>query len=161
MKKIKYTVFVSVFVMVFGSCAPSGPTPLSESEKAAIAKATADINKAFNETKDYKTYVRDYYAEDATILYPNSEAIKGREAITAALSGFGTDLNVIPTVVDVSGCNDLAYVYGTVKMETNAKVELDHGKYLEIWKKQKDGKWQVIYDIFNTSVPMAADTTKH
>jgi ketosteroid isomerase-like protein len=161
MKKIKYIVFFSACVMVFVSCAPSGPTPLSESEKAAIAKTSADVNKAFNETKDYKAYVRDYYAEDATILYPNSDAIKGREAITAALSSFGTDINVTPTVLDVNGCNDLAYVYGTVKMETNAKVELDHGKYIEVWKKQKDGKWLVIYDIFNTSVPMAADTTKH
>src|SRR5512133_1924616 len=105
MKKIKYILSFSVFVMVFSSCAPSGPTTLSESEKAAIAKTTAEVNKAFNETKDYKAYVRDYYAEDATILYPNSDAIKGREAIMAALSGFGSDLNVIPTVVDVSGCN--------------------------------------------------------
>ena len=161
MKKITYILFFSLFVMVLASCTPSGPASLSESEKAAIAKASAEINKAFNETKDFKAYVRDYYAEDATILYPNSDAIKGREAITAALSGFGSDLNVTPTVLDVNGSNDLAYVYGTVKMETNAKVEIDHGKYIEVWKKQKDGKWQVIYDIFNTSVPMAADTTKH
>jgi len=161
MKKITCLLFFSLFVMVFSSCTPSGPAPLSESEKAAIAKTSADINKAFSETKDFKTYVRDYYAEDATILYPNSDAIKGREAITAALSGFGSDLIVTPTVLDVNGSNDLAYVYGTVKMETNAKVEIDHGKYIEIWKKQKDGKWQVIYDIFNTSVPLATDTIKH
>lgn len=161
MKKMIYTIYLAVFVLVFASCARSGPVPLSDSEKAMIAKTSADVNRAFNETKDYKAYVRDYYAEDAMILYPNSEAIKGREAITAALSGFGADLNVTPTVLEVNGYNDLAYVYGTVKMETNAGKEIDHGKYIEIWKKQKDGKWQVSRDIFNSSIPMVMDSTMH
>ena len=154
--------FIS-FVLVamsFYSCSNSKTGDLSEADKAAITKATADINQAFNQSKDYNAYVNDYYAEDATILYPNSDAIKGREAILAALSAFGTDMNVAPTVVDVNGKDDLAYVYGTVKMETNAKVEIESGKYIEIWKKQKDGRWQVIYDMFNTSTPIAADTAK-
>ena len=149
-----------VIALAFFSCSKPGNSTLSEADKAAIIKASTDINAAFSANKDYKTYVDDYYAEDATILYPNSDAIKGREAITNALSAFGTDINVTPTIVDINGKDDLAYVYGTVKMETNAKVEIDHGKYIEIWKKQKDGKWQVFYDIFNTSVPMVADTAK-
>jgi ketosteroid isomerase-like protein len=111
------------------------------------------------DNKDFKVNVNAYYAEDATILSPNSEAIKGRDAIIANLSSFGNTMNVYPTIVDIIGKDDLAYVYGTVKMETDAKVELDRGKYLEIWKKQKDGRWQVICDIYNTCVPMAADTT--
>jgi len=161
MKKISLA-FISIVIVTlsFTSCSNGKTADLSEADKAAITKATTDINQAFNQTKDYKTYVNDYYAEDATILYPNTDAIKGREAILAALSAFGSDMNVTPTIVDVNGKDDLAYVYGTVKMETNARVETEHGKYIEIWKKQKDGKWQVIYDIYNSSMPMAADTTK-
>ena len=149
-----------VIALALFSCSKPGNSALSESDKAAITKATTDINAAFNTSKDFKAYTDAYYAEDATILYPNSDAITGREAITKGLSAFGTDINITPTIVDINGKDDLAYVYGTVKMETNAKVEIDHGKYMEIWKKQKDGKWQVIYDIFNTSVPMVADTAK-
>jgi ketosteroid isomerase-like protein len=161
MKKIILFVFSIVLLATsFTSCTRSEPSVLSEADKTAISKATNDINQAFNATKDYKAYANAYYAEDATVLYPNSEAVIGRDAIIIALSNFGTTMNVYPTIKDINGKDDLAYVYGTVKMETDAKVELDHGKYLEIWKKQKDGKWQVIYDIFNTSIPMASDTTK-
>jgi ketosteroid isomerase-like protein len=161
MKKIiLFLVSIVLLATSFTSCTKSGPSVLSEADKTSISKATTDINQAFNATKDYKAYANAYYAEDATILYPNSEAVKGRDAIITLFSNFGSTMNVFPTIVDINGKDDLAYVYGTVKMETDAGVELDHGKYLEIWKKQKDGKWQVIYDIYNTSIPMAADTTK-
>jgi len=29
----------------------------------------------------------------------------------------------------------------------------DTGKYLEIWKKQADGGWKVVRDIFNSDLP--------
>lgn len=163
MKKILIIFFAVTYIMTgITSCTKTVPSTLSEADKAAIAKSATDINNSFNVSKDYKAYTNSYYAEDATVLYPNGEPIKGREAIIALLSTYGTDMNVTPTILDINGGAELAYVYGTVKMETNAKVELDHGKYIEIWKKQKDGRWQVIYDIFNTSVPVAADTTmKH
>jgi ketosteroid isomerase-like protein len=161
MKKIILSLVSIVLLSTsFTSCTTSVPSVLSEADKTAISKATTEINQAFNATKDYKAYANAYYTEDATVLYPNSDAVIGRDAIIVALSNFGTTMNVYPTIVDINGKDDLAYVYGTVKMETDAKVELDRGKYLEIWKKQKDGKWQVIYDIYNTSIPMAADTTR-
>ncbi len=160
MNKIKVAIFsVVIATMGFTSCTNSKTVSLSDADKAAITKSSTDINQAFNESKDYKAYVNAYYAEDATVLYPNNEAVKGREAILAELSAMGSDMNVTPTIVDINGKEDLAYVYGTVKMETNAKVELDHGKYIEIWEKQEDGSWQVVYDIFNSSVPLPADST--
>lgn len=161
MKKIILPLISVVIVaMAFTSCTNNKTASLSDADKAAITKSATEINQAFNSTKDYKAYVNAYYAEDATILYPNNDAVKGREAIMAAFSTIGSDFNVTPTILDINGKDDLAYVAGTVKMETNAGVELDHGKYIEIWKKQADGKWQVIYDIFNTSVPLVADTAK-
>jgi ketosteroid isomerase-like protein len=36
----------------------------------------------------------------------------------------------------------------------------DHGKLVEIWKKQADGKWKVAVDIFNSDLPVAAPATK-
>jgi ketosteroid isomerase-like protein len=159
-KNMLLIVSIVLLVTSFTSCTNSGSSILSEADKAAITKATTDINQAFNATKDYRAYVNAYYAKDATVLYPNSEAIKGRDAIIANFSLFGSTMNVFPIIRDIDGKDDLAYVYGTVKMITDAGVELDHGKYLEIWEKQNDHKWQVIYDIYNTSVPMVADTTK-
>ena len=161
MKRIILSLVSIVMLLAsFTSCTKPESSVLSDADKAAITKAATDINQAFNSTKDYKAYVNSYYAENATVLYPNTDAVKGRDAIMAAFSTFGSDINVTPTLQDINGKDDLAYVYGNVKMETNAGVELDHGKYIEIWQKQKDGKWQVIYDIFNSSVPMVMDAAK-
>ena len=161
MKRIMLYLFLMVMLLTsFTSCTQSGSSVLTVADKAEISKATTDINQAFNTTKDFKAYANAYYAEDASVLYPNNEAVKGRDAISAALSTLGTDINVTPTIMDINGRDDLAFVYGTVKMTTNAGIELDHGKYIEIWKKQKDGKWQVIYDMYNTSIPMAMEPAK-
>ena len=31
----------------------------------------------------------------------------------------------------------------------------DHGKYVEVWNKQADGKWKAVADIFNSDLPVA------
>jgi hypothetical protein len=62
-----------VIALAFFSCANSGGSALSDADKAAIAKASTDINEAFNKTKDFKAYVEAYYADDATVLYPKQE----------------------------------------------------------------------------------------
>ena len=36
----------------------------------------------------------------------------------------------------------------------------DTGKYIEIWRKQADGSWRVIRDIFNSDLPVAAPEPK-
>jgi hypothetical protein len=30
---------------------------------------------------------------------------------------------------------------------------LDKGKYLTVWKKQADGSWKVLFDMFNSDLP--------
>jgi len=32
----------------------------------------------------------------------------------------------------------------------------DQGKGVEVWKKQRDGSWKVVLDIFNSDVPAPA-----
>ena len=54
---------------------------------------------------------------------------------------------------------DLAYVVGTYQITPNndkGKPMEDRGKLVEVWKKQTDGKWKVVADIFNTDLPAPA-----
>jgi ketosteroid isomerase-like protein len=32
----------------------------------------------------------------------------------------------------------------------------DHGKFVEVWRKQADGKWKCAVDIFNSDIPVPA-----
>ena len=36
----------------------------------------------------------------------------------------------------------------------------DRGKYLTVWRKQADGTWKSIADMFNSDVPMPPPPTK-
>src|SRR5437016_946485 len=49
------------------------------------------------------------------------------------------------TRVEVAKSGDMAYVSGTYEVTMNdasGKPVNDHGKYLEVWEKQADGKWK-------------------
>jgi ketosteroid isomerase-like protein len=63
-----------------------------------------------------------------------------------------------PTKVEVAKSGDLGYLYGTYSMTMNdaqGKPVNDSGKILEVWKKQPDGKWKCVADIWNSDLPMA------
>ena len=56
-------------------------------------------------------------------------------------------------------CADLAYVSGSYELTENdasGKPMTDKGKYLEVWKKQANGSWKCVADIFNSDLPPAA-----
>ena len=54
---------------------------------------------------------------------------------------------------------DLAYVSGTYEetmTDASRKPGKDRGKYLAIFKKQADGTWKCIRDIWNSDLPASA-----
>ena len=60
--------------------------------------------------------------------------------------------------VEVDGAGDIAYVYGTFSMilmlpDVEEPVP-DAGKYIEIWRRQADGSWKIVMDIFNSDLPV-------
>jgi ketosteroid isomerase-like protein len=63
--------------------------------------------------------------------------------------------------VEMDGAGDMAYVYGTysmmLAMPGMEEPVPDHGKYIEIWRRQEDGSWRLARDIFNSDLPLAED----
>jgi ketosteroid isomerase-like protein len=50
-------------------------------------------------------------------------------------------------------------VSGTVEVTVNdakGKPVTDRGKFVEIWKKQADGTWKCVVDMWNSDLPAAA-----
>ena len=95
------------------------------------------------------------YTEDGMILPPNSDFVKGTEAI----QGFWQavfDMGVASAklkCVEVEGCGDTAIEVSQFKMLGSDEQVLDYGKYIVIWKKV-DGEWKLHRDIFNSSKPL-------
>ena len=160
MKKVILSL-ISIVGLTLGlnNCKNVPQNSFTEADKEAITSTATGAVKLLNETKDIKAYINTYYAENAIVLMPNIEPVQGREAITTSMQSSG-DFKMDFNIIDVNGKDDLAYVYGKYTLVFLPSGAKDNGKYIEIWRKQADGKWQVNYDTYNTSVPVQSDTTK-
>lgn len=95
------------------------------------------------------------YTEDATLLPPDSDPIKGRAGIEAFWKG-GLQMGIkeaVLTTVDVSAAGDLAYEVGrfALKIQPEGKEVIEQkGKYVVVWKKGPDAVWRLHVDIWNS-----------
>ena len=150
-------IFVFVFCFVLLSCAP----PVEEEmDVEQVRKTIEETNLKFGEAirQGDATALADLYTEDATLLPPDSDMIKGRQGIETFWNG-GLQIGIkdaILTTVDLSGSGDLAYEIGkftlTIQPEEQEPIE-QKGKYVVVWKQTADGSWKLHVDIWNSSMP--------
>src|SRR5262245_44669826 len=143
-------------------CATQTPAPADTraADEAAIRETDMAWAKAGGEAKNAEAHLA-YYTDDAILLPPNEPLATGKESVRKVI----TDLYAIPGMsvkwqpvrVEVSKSGDIGYSQGTYELTMNdpaGKPIMDHGKYVEVWKKQPDGKWKCAVDTFNSDVPM-------
>jgi ketosteroid isomerase-like protein len=132
------------------------PKDTSEADAQTIKTRSDDWSKAAA-AKDVAKFAS-FYSDDATMMFPAEPAIHGMKDIKSVVGATMQDPNFAMSFttdkVDVSGT--LAYSQGAVSMTStmrNGKPFTDKGKYLTAWKKQADGSWLVVEDIFNSDAP--------
>ncbi len=122
-----------------------------------VRQAIAEGNAKFGEAvrKGDGAAIAALYTDDATLLPPDSDMIRGREGIEAFWKG-GLQMGIkeaVLTSVDVYGAGDFAYEIGRfalkIQPEGQASVE-QKGKYVVVWKKTSDGAWKLHVDIWNS-----------
>ena len=75
----------------------------------------------------------------------------------------GFSLSWQTTKAEVARSSDIAYSVGTYRMgldDPKGNPVTDRGKYVTVWRKQPNGNWKAIVDIFNTDLPGASAETK-
>jgi uncharacterized protein (TIGR02246 family) len=95
------------------------------------------------------------YTDDATMLPPNGETVRGRAAIEKlfqAMIAAGIKQATL-TAQEVEAHRDTATEVGAYSVKDAAGKELDRGKYVVIWKQVK-GEWKLHRDIFNSDLPL-------
>ena len=93
--------------------------------------------------------------------FPRATIVKGEavgkynDAMTGDFSG-PTEL----TTTAVEGRGDLAYAVGIYRATLTPKkpgakpLPTEVGKYLEVLKKQSDGSWKIVYDMWSPDAPL-------
>jgi uncharacterized protein (TIGR02246 family) len=123
-----------------------------EPSAKGLARLDDDWSKAAA-TRDAER-VASFYAEDALAYPPNEPLAVGRAAAQKVWAAYFADPTFMiswqTTHAEVKG--DLGYTAGTYEDSfkgPDGNTVNETGKYVCVWKKQKDGSWKAIRDIWN------------
>lgn len=96
-----------------------------------------------------------FFAGDAAILPKNGAPITGLDRLGAAFRETwaqpGYSLQWTPLKAELAKSGEIGYTYGTYERRrmVDGKPVTETGKYVTIWRRQRDGKWKVIVDMGN------------
>jgi ketosteroid isomerase-like protein len=151
--RMKINVFISLLLF---SCIASA------ADNTAIEQALRDLDAQWSSAagaKDFEKTVS-FYSADAIVMPPNAPAATSSEAIRKVwqdlLASPGLVISWKTGKVEVAKSGDLACLSGAYELTINdasGKPVNDHGKYVEVWEKQSDGKWKCGTDIWNSDLP--------
>jgi uncharacterized protein (TIGR02246 family) len=97
-----------------------------------------------------------YWADDAVVMSPGQSPIKGKHAIREMIEGTskipGFKISWEPISVFVSKSGDIAYLIEQNQITVNdslGKPLTEFNKSVTIWRKEADGSWKNIVDMWN------------
>ena len=129
--------------------------PPNEEAISALEQAFMD----YVQRQDALALSSTVFSDDAELMPPNRPSVIGRERIAAFWQEmFGRGLNKIllnTTCVDIS--DELAQARGqyAFTFSHNGEVSHDKGKYLLTYRRQGDGEWKVVTDMYSSDMPVA------
>jgi uncharacterized protein (TIGR02246 family) len=149
------------------SCTRSSPPAAQGTKPAVDAAVTQQIRDAGQarvralESGDVEGYLS-AYKDDAVWIPPNAPNVMGKEharmRVKALIEKF-----TVEEVAESEEMNflsaDAAIERGRYSLMITAKeggeTQQEVGSFLTTWQKQPDGKWRIVYDIWNPSRPSA------
>jgi ketosteroid isomerase-like protein len=153
MKSIKSTLKIFSCLIVLMAFA-MGVT--AQADNAKVKEEIMAANKKFEQVFNSSggVGVAAFYAMDAKILPPNSEMIGDNDGIGKfwkAVFDAGVKKFSLEALTVESFGNSAVETGKFIIYDANDK-QIDAGKYLVFWKKEK-GEWKLFRDIWNTSTP--------
>jgi ketosteroid isomerase-like protein len=129
---------------------PPPPRPVAEPVENVIAKIRA-TDSLFSDLADRMgtPFAFADYIDPIGVLFGTPQLVIGAKAAQElyASQGGGTSRSWRPVYADVAGSLDLGFTVGeysiTTRGATGAAVQR-FGKYLTVWKRQRDGSWKFV-----------------
>lgn len=147
-------VLAAILTLAAG-CAPKADAP----EDVAAIKALA-VAWSQAETAGDAPALSEQFADAAVRLPPNAPIQVGKEVIHSSLRAYFDQYidEAVDVAEDVRVVGDLAFARGTYTTKMTPKVSGaavvdDKGKWLTAYRRQSDGSWKVVVDIWNSDLP--------
>ena len=147
------TMLAGVLGLVAAACGSSGgPNAFLDTDKSSIRAATDSFTVYVVQRRD--SMAAAIYAENATFMPPNQAMVQGRAAIRTWIKNSPPLKQFVVSPIEINGRGDLAYLRGTFQAVFENGTT-DRGKFLEIRRRDKDGRWLIVSDIFNSDLPVS------
>jgi uncharacterized protein (TIGR02246 family) len=148
-------------ILIAGACS-SGATIDREANVAAL-RETAEAYHAAASGKDAQAVIT-FYADDAMMVPPNADRVEGIEGVRNYRFGFietpGVELRFETIRVEVASGGDMGWTLaiGDVNFtRPDGEPGSDRVRDFHVWKKQDDGSWKVVVDMWNSEFPAGGD----
>ncbi len=154
----RVTLVFALFGLLWATRLPHAQAPTADPAVQQIMRADADF--AASVASRNRERFLSFIAETTTFNGGTPGEIHGPDAVMQEWAGFfapdGPTLTWAPTHGEVIGAGDLGYTVGTstTRGKNAAGVLTErHGSYLTVWRKQRDGRWLVVFDTGSTLPP--------
>jgi uncharacterized protein (TIGR02246 family) len=131
-------------------------TPAVAADMDANAKALAKLDDDWSKAAAARDVdgVASFYAEDGIAYPPGAPMAIGRPAAKKVWEAYFADktFTISWKTLHAEMSGDLGYTAGTYQdsfKRPDGTPVSETGKYVTAWKKQKDGAWKAIQDIWN------------
>ena len=138
---------IACALLLLAAACGAVPVPSGDDEQA-VRDLVARYQAASNEGD--AVALAALYADDALLLPPDDGIVAGRDAILAFWQD-GIESGISFEVVESSATGGSAYVVGRFLMEASASAPADSGKYVLCLRRQPDGAWRVVADMWNAT----------
>ncbi len=157
--KTLFPIVATLLVLAVSGCAPQVDTAV---EEAAVRTA---LGEAWNAviTKDVDKFIA-VCADEDIMFPPNAPIVRGKQEVREYMTQFfaspGYSISRQPPQIEVSGAGDLAYTWDTFELTVNdaeGNPVTQNAKHVVVWKKEPQGTWKIVADIWNTDQPAASE----
>jgi ketosteroid isomerase-like protein len=124
-----------------------GRNGAAAAELLAADEAFAAASRAEGPAEAFRRFL----LPDALALPNGRDVVRGRAAVVAGLAAT-PELELLwePQHAEVSASGDLGWTWGRYAARAGAQPP-SHGKYLNVWRRDDQGRWRVAVDMGNAS----------
>jgi ketosteroid isomerase-like protein len=154
---VRIAASTALVALILASCAPA-PAPAPVADTAAMADTLKRLDDDWSNTAATKDAARvaAFYAEDAFAYPPGEPVASGRAAAEKVWAAYFVDSTYTITWksdhAEVAASGDLGFTSGTYEDSytgPDGKVVAGKGKFLCVWRRQADGSWKAVHDMWN------------
>ena len=142
---------VLLFSLFFVISCKARPRPVKEITVDPMVDADIAFSDMSKE-KGMKNAFIEYIDNEGLLLGPDHLLVKGADAIDflSQIDDSSYTLNWVPEGAQIATSGDMGFTYGIYTLA--AKDTVFKGAYVNIWKKQADGKWKFVMNSVNHGI---------